>query len=271
MIQYLGLAGLYVGGWYLFRRYKRNRTADRILAFHDINNRLDLSITRNTVSGFKNIIEYLASSGMRGTSLSEQKNINDIALTFDDGWFGFYDNAWPVLKDFGFSATVFLITDYVGKTSGWDYKKAQHLSWEQIQKLSEQGVEFGSHSATHVDLRRLDANRLDYELIGSKRVIEGNLGRPVKYFSYPFGRYNQRVIEAVKNAGYEKAYALSEGGGDLAISRTGVYLYDTPYSIYRKLLKQSWLEGCKDYINNSLAGGTIVLRRLFQAKTGDKI
>jgi len=272
MIQYIGLAGLYVGGWYLFWRYKRNRTAGRVLAFHDINNRLDLSIARNSVSGFRNIVEYLAAHGFRGTSLSNKKNDNDIALTFDDGWLGFYDNAWPILKEHGFSATVFIISDYVGKKSGWDYKKAPHLSWDQIRELSDQGIEFGSHSASHVDLRRLDDRRLHYELADSKQAIENQTGRPVKYLSYPFGRYNLRVIEAARRAGYEKAFALSGGGrgGDFAIARTGVYLYDTPYSIYRKLVKQSWLDECKDYINNSLAGGTIALRRLFPAKTGDK-
>jgi len=270
MIRYLGLAGIYIGGWYLFRRYRRIRTASRVLAFHDINNRLDLSIARNTVNGFKNIVEYLASSGFRGTGLSDQKNENDIGLTFDDGWLGFYDNAWPILKDHNFTATVFLITDYVGKISDWDYKKARHLSWEQIRELAEHGIEFGSHSATHVDLRRLDDHDLQYELSGSKQTIENQIGKPVRYFSYPFGRYNQRVIEAVKQAGYDKACALVECGGDFAIGRIGVYLYDTPFSIYRKLVKQSWLDECKDYINNKLAGGTITLRKLFPAKTGDK-
>jgi len=270
MVLYFGLAGLYVGGWYLFWRYKSNQAGNRVLAFHDIRDRLDLSISRNSVIGFNNIIEYLASSGFSGTSISGQKSEHDIALTFDDGWLGFYENAWPILKDYGFSATVFLITDYVGQTSGWDYKKAPHLSWNQIRELADNGIEFGSHGASHVDLRRLDDKRFAYELAGSKRTIEDKIGQPVKYLSYPFGRYNRRVIEAAKRAGYERAYALSEGAGDFAAGRTGVYLYDTPYSIYRKLVKHSWPDECKDYINNSLAGGTITLRRLFPAKIGEK-
>ncbi|MCP4582971.1 MAG: polysaccharide deacetylase family protein [candidate division Zixibacteria bacterium] len=270
MLRLLGLTGLYLCGWYMFWRFTDRRPAGNILAFHDINDKLDLSITRNSVKGFSEIMEYLAATGFRGTSLADQATETDIALTFDDGWSGIYESAFPILRKHGFTATVFVISDYVGKTSTWDYKRESHMTWSQIRELANNGIEIGSHGANHIDIRNLDNKSLEYEVSGSKETIENKLGKPVNCFSYPFGRYDNRAIEAVKKAGYEKAYALSTDGGAYAIARRGVYLYDTPYSINRKLMKQSGLEQCKDYINNSLAGGTITLRKLFPKKAGGK-
>ncbi len=266
MIEYVGLAGAYVGSWYLFWRLKLRRPPKRILTFHDISDGFDLSITRLGSGGFRKIIEYISESGLGGVNLSGQRKEKDIGLTFDDGWQSFYTIAYPILKEFGFSATLFVIPGYMGKMSSWDYAKRNHLRWNEIQALTDEGIEIASHSVNHVDLRGLNDRQLEHEVADSKKEIEDKIGRPVKYFSYPYGRYNQRVIEAVKRAGYEKAYALSVGRGDYAVARRGVYLYDTPYSIHKKLVTNLWLEQCKDYVNNSLAGGTIALRKLFPAK-----
>jgi peptidoglycan/xylan/chitin deacetylase (PgdA/CDA1 family) len=178
-----------------------------------------------------------------------------------------YDNAFPILQKYGFSATVFVVTDYIGKASDWDYKKMQHLNWQQLRELADYGIEIGSHGAGHIDLRSLSDEKLEYEIAGSKKMLEDKLGIPVKYFSYPFGRYDKRIIDKVMKAGYEKACALSSGGGEFAVARQGVYLYDTPYSVYLKIERQSWLEQCKDYVNNMLAGGTITYRKLFPVKS----
>lgn len=239
-----------------------NNNKPRILTFHQVADRFEMSITRVPVNGFERIVRFLAESGWRGTNLSEMHADNDIGLTFDDGWQSFYENAFPILQKHGFTATVFLISDYVGRDSAWDYKKSRHLDWHQILELAQAGIEFGSHSASHADLRALDNARLKHEIEASKKTIEDRLGRQVNFFAYPFGRFDNRVMEHVRIAGYKKAYAASNGESDFAITRTGVYLYDTPYSIYLKLAKHSRFEWCKDYVNNALAGGTIALRKL---------
>jgi len=266
MIGYFGFAGAYFLSWYLFWRLKLKSFPSRLLAFHDISKNLDLSITSISPNKFKRLIEYLAFLDYRGVGITDLKNENDIGLTFDDGWQSFYTNAFPILQKYNFKATVFIVSGYVGKKSSWDYKKKDHLSWQEIKILADEGIEMASHSVNHVDLRYLDDNQLEYEVSGSKKQIEDKLGKPVKHFSYPFGRYNRRVIEAVKRAGYENAFALGTGDNDFAVSRHCVYLYDTPYSINMKMFRDSWLEQCKDYINNSLAGGTITLRKLFPVK-----
>ena len=268
MYYVISAAGLYLLGWFLFGYYRKANAPGSILAFHSVNDKPGLSITRNTTSGFESILQYLLAIGSRGTSLARQNDEHAIALTFDDGWADFYANALPLLMKYDFTATVFVVTDYIGRTSAWDYQKRQHLNWEQLEKLVDHGFEIGSHGATHCDLRGLDESRLEYEIAGSMKLLEDKLGISVRRFSYPFGRYNDRVIGAVKRAGYTNAYALSSGAGDYAIARHGVYLYDTPYSIYLKLVKHSPWELSKDYLNNSLAGGTIALRKLFPAKRG---
>lgn len=243
-----------------------NYDKPRILTFHQITDNFEMSITRVAASGFERLIRFLVDGGWRGMSLSEMQNENDIGLTFDDGWQSFYENAFPILQNYGFTATVFLVSDYVGRESAWDYKKSRHLDWYQIKELARAGVEFGSHSASHSDLRSLSDDRLMHEIEASKKTIEDRLGKQVNFFAYPFGRFDSRVIEHVKMAGYKKAYAASKGEPAFAITRTGVYLYDTPYSIYLKLAKHSRLEWCKDYVNNALAGGTIALRKLLPSK-----
>jgi peptidoglycan/xylan/chitin deacetylase (PgdA/CDA1 family) len=267
MLELAGITGLYIFSWYLYFQLKLKMPGNRILAFHDVSDKPDLSITRIAPDSFERILKFVHESGTVGTSISSLNDRDSIAVTFDDGWQGFYSTAFPILNKFDFKATVFIVAGYVGKTSGWDYRKKAHLNWQEITELAQEGIEIGSHSVNHLDLRRLDKEKLAYEISGSKKMLEDKLGLPVKYFSYPFGRFNQRVIEAVKDAGYEKAFALSTGGSDYAIPRRAVYLYDTPYSVYLKLFRNSWLEGCKDYINNSLAGGTIVLKKIFPGKT----
>lgn len=259
-------AGLYIGGWYLYTRYGLKNAPCNILAMHDIGDHFDLSISRVTTGGLDRLLRQLAQTGRRGTSLSESDQSDAIALTFDDGLENFYDLAFPILQKHGFSATVFLVADYIGKTTSWDYHKRPHLNWEQITELVAAGIEFGSHSATHRDLRDLDDEDLQYELLGSKKFIENKLGQPVKYISYPFGRYDDRVIRFSKKAGYQRAFGLARGKGDFVLPRACVYLYDTPYSIERKL-RGHWLETCKDHINNSLAGGTIILKKFLPEKS----
>ncbi len=269
MIEYIGGAGVYIFGWYVYWRANLKCERPPILAFHGVSDSFELSITRNSIKGFARIMDYLSLSGKTGCDLSGINEPDHVALTFDDGFQDFYDNAYPILDDYEFEATVFLVSDYIGKRSDWDYQSKKHMSREMIKELSDAGIEFGSHGKTHVDLRALDDDHLHEELEGSKKAIEDLLGKPVKYFSYPFGRFDNRVIEMVKQAGYEKAVSLCTGADQFSLPRHAVYLYDTPYSIDRKLVKQSWPDICKDYMNNKLAGGTIALKKIIPAKEGE--
>ena len=247
--------------------YSKISSDKQILTFHKISDSFELSITRVPITRFRRLISFIKQIGMRGIKLSGLETDNGVGLTFDDGWADFHENAFPVLREQSFTATVFLVTDFIGRSSSWDYKRSRHLSWDQIEELAKAGVEFGSHSAGHRDLRPLTDSQLEHEILDSKKLIEDKLGVGVNYFSYPFGRFNKRVIEYVEKAGFKNAFTGPGGGFKFAESRLGVYLYDTPYSLCLRLMKHSRIEKGKDYVNSALAGGTIILRKLRPVKS----
>jgi len=120
-----------------------------------------------------------------GRSSQQPHPAGFVVLTFDDGYEDFYDGAFPILRQFGFTATVFLPTGFIGS----DNKRLQrgpHLGWKQVRELRGQGIEFGSHTVNHHQLLKLRREAIADELRISKEVIQEVLGEPVESFSYPF-------------------------------------------------------------------------------------
>lgn len=126
-----------------------------------------------------------------------------VAITMDDGYRDNFENAYPILKRYGASATIFLVKNTVGS-----YK---HLTWPQILAMRPNGVRYGSHSVSHPDLPKLDDRRLAYELEESKAFLEKGLGEAVTALAYPAGRFDDRVVEAVRRSGYLTGW--KKGGG----------------------------------------------------------
>lgn len=127
-----------------------------------------------------------------------------IAITFDDGYENNYLKAYPVLKELGLHATIFIIPAMVG-TEGY-------MTWGQIIEMSESGaISIGIHSMTHAWLPGQPDQKLDSEIMGSKRSIESHLNKEVGAFSYPLGGFNKDVREKVINAGYKIAVATNPG------------------------------------------------------------
>jgi peptidoglycan/xylan/chitin deacetylase (PgdA/CDA1 family)/SAM-dependent methyltransferase/GT2 family glycosyltransferase len=135
-----------------------------------------------------------------------------IALTFDDGYQDFADMAWPLLKRYGFTATVFLPTDYVGGRAEWDRKygePAPLMDWETIRRLAKEGVSFGSHGCSHRSLTLLGPIDLAAEVERSRRILKTELGASPQGFCFPYTDFNAAVVDAVKTAGYDYAVAGS--------------------------------------------------------------
>lgn len=142
-------------------------------------------------------------------------------ITIDDGYVSGYDVAWPILKKYNYPFTMFVYVDYIG-TGG------KSVTWDQLAEMRDAGVDIESHSYSHsnlkapgngVDKRTKERVAQDIkalgmegwmrkEIIGSKAVIEKQLGIKVNVFSYPFGIYNQKARDFVKEAGYEAAFTV---------------------------------------------------------------
>src|SRR5438128_1017468 len=130
-----------------------------------------------------------------------------IILTFDDGYRSTYEVAWPLLKRHHATASVFLVSDLIGKTNAWDADEIQEplLDTRQIAAMRAGRIEFGSHTRTHPALIALPPDRVLAELRDSRTALEQLLDEPVRVLCYPYGKQNAAVRALAREAGYEAA------------------------------------------------------------------
>lgn len=136
-----------------------------------------------------------------------------IILTFDDGFPDFLREAAPLLKEYGFSATVFVVAELIGRRNEWDADLGESLplmGWEEIEQLHGEGFDIGSHSAKHLPLVTLDPGRLADDLARSKLLLEERLDSTVSSLSYPFGLHDAAVQSVAGTCGYEFAVTTDE-------------------------------------------------------------
>jgi peptidoglycan/xylan/chitin deacetylase (PgdA/CDA1 family) len=125
-----------------------------------------------------------------------------LVITFDDGYQTVYDEAFPILQRYSMSATVFLTVGERGPMSVAgvlpSLKGRSMLSWDNIREMHRWGITFGAHTLTHPDLTRLPLDQTGSEIYNSKSIIENALSSPVTCFAYPYGRYDDRIRELVR-------------------------------------------------------------------------
>jgi peptidoglycan/xylan/chitin deacetylase (PgdA/CDA1 family) len=209
-----------------------------VLCYHRIGGPLELGVTRVGRSVFARQMTALAKAGWRTLSLSDfaLRTTHDVRrtflLTFDDGYASLAEHAYPVLADLGFTATTFLITDYVGKTNTWDvrytWNRLPHLNWTDVDRWRSRGFDFGSHGATHRRLTWLDDTAARDDLRRARDLLVTRLGAEAgRAVAYPFGAVDDRVIDLTKTAGYELGFGGVKTTGDrLNLARVPVYFWD---------------------------------------------
>lgn len=160
------------------------------------------------------------------------------SLTFDDGFTGVYDHAFPALRRWGLPATVYVVTRTLhDRTTPVDWVRESHppgglacIDPDQILEMRETGIRFGSHTATHRDLPDLTFAEQVAELRDSRQTLEDLLEEPVDTVAYPRGLHDEVTRDAARQAGYAFAFALPERReprGAYAVPRVGIYRGNT--------------------------------------------
>jgi len=208
-----------------------------ILMYHSISDNLfgkshPYSHINTSPEVFRRQMRCLHQEGYRSIGLNELIKgfevgsvlTKTVVITFDDGYQDFLTEAMPVLKQHGFVATVFLATGSIQQTSmrleGVDY-----LTWREVRELHQEGIEFGSHTVTHPDLRCLGPEQIEYELGYSKEVIEQHLGTSINSFAYPFPfpeentDFTRLLLDELENQGFENGVTTILGRASLRHNR----------------------------------------------------
>jgi peptidoglycan/xylan/chitin deacetylase (PgdA/CDA1 family) len=215
----------------------------------------------------------IAEAGYRGIALREavaHREANgtwptrNVVLTFDDGFRNFYDEAMPVLEKHGFTATAFIVSDYIGRRNDWEVPPAglgvrDLLTWQQVVELAENGIEIGSHTRTHPDLRRLSETETEREIAGSRMSIEDHVGQQVVSFAYPFGETNDISREYVKKEFQSACTTVLQRANGKALH--SLPRIDTYYLRTQRMLQQL-LDGELDWYLTLRSLGRIVRRMM---------
>ncbi len=232
-----------------------------------------------TPEKFEQQMQYLYKNSYRCLHLSEAGNYwkrgldlpkKSFVLTFDDGYRDIYTTVWPILDRFGFTATIFLVAEQVGKQSDWqgqsDYLSAPLMSWSEIREMVRYGFAFGNHTLTHLRLPTLNDKQAKREIVHSKNIIEDKMGVEINLFSYPYTAYDIRIQQIVENSGHILACGGDRGQwGLFNIWRTECFGDD---SLHKFVLKAKGLYQRKIWLREEFALGRFfvpILKRLRSA------
>lgn len=170
-----------------------------------------------------------------------------LVLTFDDGYLDNLINAQPLLKKYGFKATIFLLSDHKITENVWDSdtgeEPAKLMTLEQKKQLDQSIFEIGSHGNRHIHLTQIEEKEAFEEMKKSKEKLESDLETKIYAFAYPYGSTNQKIAELCKEAGYDFAVNTDRGGfkfsdGPCALFRVNVFPQDGAMALWKKT--SSW-------------------------------
>ena len=208
-----------------------------VLSYHQFSkgNKNKMTVTE---ADFEAQMRFLKENGYRVITLDRLFDFLDfkvqlpqksVVLTIDDGWRSTYDIAYPVLKRYGFPATLFV---YTGIITG----SKKTLSWDLIREMAQNGIEMQCHTRTHRDLSKPTTEEsfneyfqsLQMELVESVKIIEKETGIKPKYLAYPYGETSRLVIAMLEKHGYRGAFTVKRGGSPLffnnyRINRSMIY------------------------------------------------
>lgn len=158
---------------------------------------------------FKDLYNFLDKS----TALPKKP----VFITFDDGYENNFKDAFPILQEFGFPATLFVVVDTIGGDNKWhnpaSEARIKMVTWDQVKQLRDAGWEIGSHTMSHRNLQTIDLKEVKMEVEKSRQALTEVLGEVPETFAYPYGsgEDNLSVIQKVREAGYRIAVGVHTG------------------------------------------------------------
>jgi len=214
-----------------------------ILMYHSISDTAEPGVsayykTSTSPARFEQQMRWLTKAGFRSVDLEEglrlaqrgiEKQEKIAVITFDDGFRNFYDSAFPVLKKYGHTATMFLSTAFLGDKRQ-SFKNKECLTWQEVRELRATGVRFGSHTVSHPVLYKKSWQEIKNELAASKENLERALGEKITSFAYPYAfpqhdrQFVEKFQELLRQLGYRSCATTMIGR-----MRTG----DNPFCLKR--------------------------------------
>ncbi len=175
----------------------------------------ELAPWRVMPKAFEEQLRFLRDHGFHSTTFKQWRGYVEfgtpipagaVMLTFDDGFVDFADEAWPLLRKYGFDATLFVVSNHVGGSNTWDHHFGDRLpllGWSDLRALNAEGVDVGSHTATHRSLTAINPIDAYHDLKRSKRELEDRLGSAVRSVAYPYGYSSPFVHLSAAAGGYD--------------------------------------------------------------------
>ncbi len=173
--------------------------------------RRDLTVTP---ANFAAQLQYLSDNGYHPVTLTDlYLNLTQgrplpprpIILTFDDGYRNAYTVVFPLLQQYGFVGTFFVLATPA------HLENPDYLTWAMMKEMADAGMQIQGHGRDHVDLRGRSYDFLVYQILGIREAVEYHTGQPVRFFCYPSGQYDQATIAVVRSAGYWGAVTTQHG------------------------------------------------------------
>ena len=237
---------------YHWWRFPITYKTPRVLMYHSISEHCDnrkKNKWRVKPEDFERQMAWFSRNGWLSCTLSElvekdNYSAKTFCLTFDDGFEDNLTQALPILKKYRFKATIYLVTNH--KTNSWeayqDDRFVNLLNNKQIKKMLASGqIEFGSHTLSHCNLEKVSEEVAAKEIKQSKKIVEEKTGLSCKSFAYPYGKYNETIIQMVKDAGYSSAITVDRGfyenGSPFVIKRIGILGTESFFDFYLKVTR----------------------------------
>lgn len=212
------LISLRYNWWRIPQSYKKVR----VLMYHSISGHIKKekhNKWRVKPEDFEKQMNWFYKNNWKSFTISELIELDKIpeksfVITFDDGYEDNFTNAFPVLQKYNFKATIYLVPNQT--INHWEEKNtivlSNLLNEKQILEMQNSGlIEFGSHTLSHVNLSTISDEQLINELRESKKEVENITKKECEAFAYPYGKFDDKIVQAVKNAGYKNATVVKRG------------------------------------------------------------